>query len=348
MNNKMKALFKKRSTGRVASYQHVTMALVALSLLITLNGCSSVSGKNGSASARPTDEYQARTVRKAAPQSATAANEPKPVGAPAEQPPIKSSEKVAVQSTSSALAQNATPKKGASLPSSKSQPKTKTKTKTVKLKQKVPSSVESADSSVLAAPVSKASPIETSAEKPLHQSETQLPKGSAEPLPAKVSSDVPKEGILLASLDQLPILIDKNWTLDRNNDSLNSCALSYRRLLIEDGQGESPVDVVIKKDSVIVNTGSNIDLGYEGTGVTVDTNSQISIEELLNETSIQFKQSHKKLVEEMERGEVARVTLGFWPTWPITQTYSVSFEVGNFSSGHQALMACVELEKELK
>ena len=153
---------------------------------------------------------------------------------------------------------------------------------------------------------------------------------------------------LEVALDRLPLKVDESWTLIRESNLKGSCALSYRRLLIEDGQGETPVDVIVQKNQVLFKTRSNIDLGYEGVGVTIDANPQIAVENIVNHTSISFKKRYQTLISEMKEGEVARLTLGFWPTWPVTQTYNVNFELGQFALGHKALMKCTELEKELK
>ena len=165
-----------------------------------------------------------------------------------------------------------------------------------------------------------------------------------------VQSEVDSQAVtdIQVTLDGLPMQIDEGWVLNRESDLEGRCELSYRRLLIEDGQGETPVNVIVTKDLVSFKTRSNIDLNYEGAGITIDGNPQLVIENLVNQTSISFKAHYQKLIGEMKKGEIARLTLGFWPTWPMTQTYDVNFELGKFSLGYEALMQCVDLEKELK
>jgi len=168
-----------------------------------------------------------------------------------------------------------------------------------------------------------------------------------------------KHGLNAQSMDQdvttsmddlamLPLNVGDNWVLNRGSDSAGRCALSYRELLMSDGQGDTPVSIIISQDSVVFKTRSNIDLEYEQTGLTIDDLPQIPIEKLLNDFSISYVQQYQSLIESMKLGEQAILALGFWPSWPVTQTYSLRFELSDFSSAHHALLSCIALEKELK
>jgi len=149
-------------------------------------------------------------------------------------------------------------------------------------------------------------------------------------------------------LATLPMNVGENWVLNRGSDSAEQCALSYRKLVMSDGQGDTPVSIIITKDSAVFKTKSNIDLEYEQTGLTIDDLPQMPIEKLLNDFSISYEQQYQSLIESMKSGEQAILSLGFWPSWPVTHTYSLSFELSDFSSAHHALLSCIALEKELK
>ena len=157
--------------------------------------------------------------------------------------------------------------------------------------------------------------------------------------------DVTKYKVNLATL---PLSVGKNWVLNRGSDSAGQCALSYRKLAMNDGQGKTPVSILITKDRIVFKTKSNIDLEYEQTGLTIDDHAQMPIENLLNELAISYEHSYKSLIDDMKSGEQAILSLGFWPSWPMTHTYSLSFELGDFASAQLALMTCIELESELK
>jgi hypothetical protein len=163
---------------------------------------------------------------------------------------------------------------------------------------------------------------------------------------AEVSNvDVP---IYSVDLSKLPLLIGNNWTLRLDADISGQCVLSYRNLVMGDGQGETPVIFIVTQDEVLFKTKSNIDIAYQQTGVTIDDQPQLPIETLYNDYSISYKTQYQTLVGRMKAGEQAVLTLGFWPSWPITDTRSINIELGQFSAAQQALNMCLELEKELK
>jgi len=166
-----------------------------------------------------------------------------------------------------------------------------------------------------------------------------------DPLIQVADPDLKKYQVNLA---KLPLIIGENWVLDRGPDSSGQCALSYRQLVMRDGQGETPVSFIINKDSVIFRTKSNIDLVYEQTGLAIDDLPRIPIENLIDDFSISYKQHYLSLLNDMKSGDQAILSLGFWPTWPMTRAYSLSFDLSDFSSAQQALMDCLELEKQLK
>ena len=149
-------------------------------------------------------------------------------------------------------------------------------------------------------------------------------------------------------LAKLPLSIGENWTLSRDGNTDEQCALSYRKITMADGQGETPVFVIITQDEVLFKTKSNIDVTYKQTGLTIDDKPQLPIEKLHNDFSVSYKEQYQLVINQMKTGNQAILTLGFWPSWPVTHTYSKSLALGEFSAAQQALMNCLTLEKELK
>ena len=160
---------------------------------------------------------------------------------------------------------------------------------------------------------------------------------------AKVSTPINYK----VDLENLPLNIGKHWVLNRGNESNKQCSLSYRKIPMADGQGGTLVYLNITKDKITFTTESNIDNTYEKTGLKIDQNPQIPIESLLNELSIVYQQQYKGLIKDMSSAKKMTLALGFWPTWPVTQTYSVNFELDNFPSAQQALISCIKLENKL-
>ncbi len=115
---------------------------------------------------------------------------------------------------------------------------------------------------------------------------------------------------------------------------------------MSDGQGVTQVYLTITKNSIIFKTESNIDITYEKTGITINQSSQVPIEALLDKFSITYIKQYQNLIKDMSSTHKVTLTLGFWPTWPVTQTYSVDFEFGDFPSAQEALISCNKLENK--
>ena len=148
----------------------------------------------------------------------------------------------------------------------------------------------------------------------------------------------------LVELESLPLNIGKNWLLSRNAESNMKCALSYRKVSMSDGQGGTQVVLRILKDRIIFKSEANIDNSYEQTGISIDNMKQLPIETLLNEFSISYEQQYKKIIKDMISAKIMTLSLGFWPTWPVTKTHSVNFSLDDFSSAQKALISCIKLE----
>lgn len=171
------------------------------------------------------------------------------------------------------------------------------------------------------------------------------------PLPKKkaiVETVVVKAPEYKVELEKLPLSIGEYWTLSRDRSVSDQCVLSYSAASMSDGQGDTPVQFIVTHDEVLFKTKSNIDTTYAGTGLTVDDQLQTPIEKLYNDFSIVYKMHYLAVIESLKVGKTALLTLGFWPSWPVTHPYSVSLELGEFAAAQQALMTCLALEKELK
>ena len=154
----------------------------------------------------------------------------------------------------------------------------------------------------------------------------------------------------LNSLDALPISIGDKWTLDRELSQANArtCFLSYTPQKMDDGQGLTLAHLKVTHDSILLKTKSNIDTSYPAAGLTIDNHPQIPIEKLFNISSIIYKDHYNKAIQQMIAGKQATFAIGFWPTWPVTQTYPVSFDLTNFPEAYSTLQSCVKLEQQLK
>ena len=62
-------------------------------------------------------------------------------------------------------------------------------------------------------------------------------------------------------------------------------------------------------------------------------------------TNLTFTRQRNTLLSDMEKGHTLQLTLGFWPTWPVTHTYSVTLPLDNFGSAVHAWETCNQLLK---
>lgn len=121
------------------------------------------------------------------------------------------------------------------------------------------------------------------------------------------------------------------------------CFLRSGTLRIDDGQGGSDISLVFTQDTLRVHTRSNVDLGYEGTGLQVDAETPFPLQRLFRETDVVFSERINDLKRQFGSGSSATVTLGFWPTWPVTQAYSARFAIGGYAAASAALQTCDKL-----
>jgi len=147
------------------------------------------------------------------------------------------------------------------------------------------------------------------------------------------------------ALESLPLQFD-NWTLDQKSILLDRqlhCVLSSNKLKLEDGAGGTPFYLQITDQGVVAVTKSNIDLKYPDTGLQIDTNSRIQVDRTISETAVVFEKNSSTLINQFRLGKLATVTLGFWPSWPMTQSYQAQIDLKSFPKAYQALLACNQL-----
>jgi len=53
--------------------------------------------------------------------------------------------------------------------------------------------------------------------------------------------------------------------------------------------------------------------------------------------SLVFDQDIPGLIKKLRAGKQATVYLRFWPTWPATQSFPVTFSLAGFSKAHDSL-----------
>lgn len=165
-------------------------------------------------------------------------------------------------------------------------------------------------------------------------------------MPAQESGKGSAEVVPVVELEKLPLAVNPNWTLDSGRDPVSKrdrCFLRSTTQRIEDGQGGSKISLIVTGDTLRVATRSNIDLSYKGTGLQVDSKATFPLQGLFGETDVLFDKRVNEIKQQMLSGSSVTVTLGFWPTWPVTQAYSAQFPISGYATASAALGTCDRL-----
>ena len=141
-------------------------------------------------------------------------------------------------------------------------------------------------------------------------------------------------------LEELPITFNL-WTLElAQTASASECMLRSKAVPMEDGQGSTTLMAQITEDAFILKTRSIIDTSYENTGIQIDQGQQIPIEQLHTEESVIYSSGYTRAMNLMKQGQTLTVSLGFWPTWPITQAYEAQIDLTSFDQALESLKYC--------
>ena len=170
--------------------------------------------------------------------------------------------------------------------------------------------------------------------------------------PAKAPAKAPAEPVAapapaaaaLSDLQQLPLAFGGLWELDvqLEGDGVNRCVLQAQPGVMDDGQGGTPVTLLVYAGQLVIRTQSNIDSSYDGDGLEI-AGHNYPLQRVSAETNLVFADSLAAIYQAMARADAMTLRLGFWPTWPQTQVYAKSIPLQHFEGAYQALLKCGEL-----
>ncbi len=119
-----------------------------------------------------------------------------------------------------------------------------------------------------------------------------------------------------------------------------TCLMTSKTLTMQDGQTGTPVYLIYNGNIFFAKTHSNIDISYSGTGLKIDGHTQHPISVLYRKTNAAFTSHPLKIRNEFITGLDAELTLGFWPSWPKTSSFSVHFDLREFSNTYKRFLNC--------
>ncbi|MEE2732814.1 MAG: hypothetical protein VYA55_18490 [Pseudomonadota bacterium] len=164
---------------------------------------------------------------------------------------------------------------------------------------------------------------------------------TAAPVDAPEAPEESAKALLAApirfSLDQLPLTIMDTWILAADQDS---CSLQTVPETMDDGAGQTTVALRLSKADWQVVTQSDIDLSYPETGLFLSNGTHIPLESVIKDTRISISKQKQQLTEAIKASESVRVALGYWPTWPVTETRSITISVAHFPPALSAWESC--------
>lgn len=131
------------------------------------------------------------------------------------------------------------------------------------------------------------------------------------------------------------------WNVAIERDLLTDqprCLLRSDPVITAAGHEDTtPVSLIFNGTSLLVLTQSELDDSLADLRLTVDKNPPIQSTKIIQKTALLFDQNFPDLLRQLREGHEATLHLRFWPTWPITQSFPVSFNLTGFTKAHEMM-----------
>lgn len=134
-----------------------------------------------------------------------------------------------------------------------------------------------------------------------------------------------------------------NWRVTRDTDPLTqqaACLLESASQNVNDGRTVTPMHLIFDGKALLVVTRSNIDLSYPQVGMHVDSRPGMAVDRLLKKTSVVFEKEPDLIRDQFIRGRTAYIAMGFWPTWPRSNTITTQFSLMGFTVAYHEFEDC--------
>lgn len=319
---------------------HRFLVIGMLAVVVCMQGCAS---RPPVASATPPQVKEPPQVREKAPVVAakqsvlTNESTPAPVELPPRLPPLTpqpaTPSQPAPAPVPAAVAKPATPDRSAPGLAPVEQPPIKVKP------QAVPKPVPKPQPARKPVAPTAPSPVVASVPPPAKPITPAEPIAQAQP-PLPTEPPAPAEPEVVVTLEALPLNIADEWTLSASGDV---CTLSTPPVRFDDGQGMSRLQLVFTSQSWLVKTRSDIDMSYSDTGLTVDEGRHFPLDQLVRDTDLMFTKDYAAMTEAFMAARRLDIALGFWPSWPVTETKTITLSLQHFARAHRAWKSCQSL-----
>lgn len=132
-----------------------------------------------------------------------------------------------------------------------------------------------------------------------------------------------------------------SWTAAIQPDPVTRqarCLLGSEPVMTSAGHDDTtPVSLVFNGSSLLVITQSELDPSFADLQLVVDKNPPVRSDKTARKTILIFDQGLPELIRQLREGRQATVYLRFWPTWPATQAFPITFSLVGFSKAHDAM-----------
>jgi hypothetical protein len=129
-----------------------------------------------------------------------------------------------------------------------------------------------------------------------------------------------------------------DWTVEVRD--AGHCFLKSGAQEMDDGYRKIMVHVELDGDELSLVTPSNIDKSFADLRVQVDGKSPIKSSEVVDNKTVRFTGISTQTIQSMKKGLTLKAWLRFWPTWPVTGSHPVSFDLNGFTAATRELATC--------
>jgi hypothetical protein len=121
---------------------------------------------------------------------------------------------------------------------------------------------------------------------------------------------------------------------------VKGCTLVTEEIKLFDGYQDTRLRLSVANGELRVKTESNIDIGFNDVGLSVDGKEFIAADGVADEKQVLFKSSADAVIEQFIRGHSVTVYLRFWPSYPATQRYQARFSLIGFTRAYNDYKVC--------
>jgi len=149
--------------------------------------------------------------------------------------------------------------------------------------------------------------------------------------------------LLLFACIQSALAGEENWRAVIGYDPLQkntACLIESRQLRVFDGLTETPLQLIYNGHVLRMTSESNIDLTYPGVGLRVDGHEPFTVDAVEHRTDLIFSAQADAIKTQFIAGREARIGVGFWPTWPRSDTVDARFSLLGFARAYNAFQHC--------